>query len=128
MPPLTSTHPKVFRLYESILAIFVHHLPGCWQPSRSPLKAGCSNLHEVNFVSENESHELDCLTQLVAQNLSLCTMSIKGFRTMSRRGCNRFEKFKAFVVFPDNYPQITCLYMEGGLHWTQDNLQALLEK
>ncbi|KAG0337550.1 hypothetical protein BG005_004033, partial [Podila minutissima] len=43
----------------------------------SLLEAACSNLLEVNFVSEEKNWELGLLAELVSQNPNLCAVSIE---------------------------------------------------
>ncbi|KAF9272008.1 hypothetical protein BGZ74_005500, partial [Mortierella antarctica] len=41
------------------------------------LEAGCANLLEVNFVSEEKNWELSLLAELMSQKPNLCAVSIE---------------------------------------------------
>lgn len=85
----------------------------------------CSRLIEVNFVSEWQDRELEHLAQLVSQNPDLCAVSIENFQAGND---GRLEQLQAFVMFLDDYPLITCFYLDGRLSSNMEDIRALVEK
>ncbi|KAF9273363.1 hypothetical protein BGZ74_004818, partial [Mortierella antarctica] len=87
------------------------------------LEAGCSTLLKVNFVSKEKNWELGLLTEPVSQNPNLCAVSIEDLNGETEGQLDQLERF---VIFLDDYPNITCLYMEGVHLYADEALQAAL--
>ncbi|KAF9383891.1 hypothetical protein CPB97_006137 [Podila verticillata] len=86
------------------------------------VEARCSRLLEVNYVSERQDRELEYLAQLVSQNPDLCAVSIENFHTRKE---GQLEQLQAFVTFLDDYPMITCFYLDGRWFSNMKGIRAL---
>lgn len=98
--------------------------PDCFQ---GILEAGIYNLLEINFVSRMQDQvlEFELLTRAVSQNSDLCAVSIEDLIV---RSDVQFGQLKTFVEFLEDYPLITCFYLEAVWRESIDRKQEILKK
>lgn len=76
--------------------------------------ADCTNLLELNFTADfgNLELELDCLIRLIARNPVLRALSVEKFYIRNMEIC---QLLLAFVQLLDDYPTVSCLFLDFSL-------------